>query len=445
MAHTKDRDTEEVPTPLIENSCKTDTVSSGLVIVMERPRVKSTVKKYPELVAAAGGLVVMVRDKSASMYRNLTRSGLASLFALFLGAATMFGTIVWLVEQSTGNNMFIRLFDGLWWSLVTIVTVGYGDKYPQSDIGKMAAILLMLSGVVISAILSGTVASIFVERRIREGKGLQDIRLKGHTIVCGWNRHGDRVLAGLEAEVPGIPVVLVNSLEPERFDAIRTQHPDLDLRFVRGDHTQETILRKASANQARTCVLLPDESGGSGETNADERTILAALALKSLSRDIRVRAGILKEESEPHLRRAGVDDIVLHGEFTGFLLSAAGEDGGLPDAARELLSSASASRLKQVAMPSSLVGKPFSEASEWFMRNNKGVLLGVLTREKPVTLDDILSNDSGAIDAFIKRKFEEAAIDLGVDARSSGRARLAPGPDYLIGSSDVAFTVGGEV
>lgn len=412
---------------------------------MDRPKVKGIVKRIPDKVAKTRRLRAMLRDKPVSMYRNLTRSGLASLFAIFLGAAAVFGTIVWLVERSTGNSMFMRLFDGLWWSLVTIVTVGYGDKYPASDMGKLAAILLMLSGVVISAILSGTVASIFVERRIREGKGLQDIRLKGHTIVYGWNRHGDRVLTGLEAEAPGIPVVLVNSLEPERFDAIRTLHPDLDLRFVRGDHTQETILRKASANQARTCVLLPDESGGNGETNADERTILAALALKSLSRDIRIRAGILKEESEPHLRRAEVDDIVLHGEFTGFLLSAAGEDGGLPDAAREMLSFSSASRLKQVAMPVSLVGKPFAEASDWFLRNNKGVLLGVLAKEKPVTLDDILSNDSGAIDAFIKRKFEEAAIDLGADTESSGKARLAPGPDYLIGSSDVAFVVGGEV
>ena len=387
--------------------------------------------------------MVMARNKTISIFKDLARSGLASLFAIFLGAAAAFGAIVWLIEQSSGSRMFVRLFDGLWWGLVTIVTVGYGDKYPESDSGKIAALLLMISGVVISAILSGTVASIFVERRIREGKGLQDIRLKGHTIVCGWNRHGDRVLAGLEAEAPGIPVVLVNSLEPERFDAIRTLHPNLDLRFVRGDHTQEAILRKASANQARTCVLLPDESGGSGETNADERTILAALALKSLSREIRIRAGILKEESEPHLRRAEVDDIVLHGEFTGFLLSAAGEDGGLPDAARELLSFSSASRLKQVVIPSTLVGKPFAEASEWFLRNNKGVLLGVLAKEKPVTLDDILSNDSGAIDAFIKRKFEEAAIDIGTDMESSGKPRLAPGPDYLIGSSDIAFVVGG--
>ena len=411
---------------------------------MDRFRHKSTKRRVRETSVTVSRLIFLLTNRPLTLIKNLTRSGLASLFAIFLGAAAVFGALVWLLERGSGNHMFTRLFDGLWWSLVTIVTVGYGDKYPESDLGRLAAMLLMLSGVVISAILSGTVASIFVERRIREGKGLQDIRLKGHTLVCGWNRHGDRVLIGLQFEASGVPVVLVNNLEPEGFEAIRTLHPAMDIRFVRGDHTQETILRKASAQLAKTCVLLPDESGGNGEANADERTILAALALKSISRDIRIRAGILKEESEPHLHRAEVDDIVLHGEFTGFLLSAAGEDGGLPDAARELLSFSSASRLRQVSIPTSLVGKPFSEASDWFLKNNKGVLLGVLAKEKPVTLDDILSNDSSAIDAFIKKKFEEAAIDLGSDMESAGKARLAPGPDYLIGTSNVAFVVGGE-
>ena len=89
------------------------------------------------------------------------------------------------------------------------------------------------------------------------------------------------------------------------------------------------MLRKASVQQCRSCILLPDESGVSGASNADERTILAALAVKSIAGDAAVRAAILKAESEQHLRRAEVDDVVLHGEFTGFLLAASSDSGGL--------------------------------------------------------------------------------------------------------------------
>jgi len=68
----------------------------------------------------------------------------------------------------------------------------------------------------------------------------------------------------------------------------------------------------------------------------------------------------------------------------------------------------------------------------------------VLSVEKAVSLDDILSNDSGAIDAFIKRKFEEAAIDIGEGQKPGSRSALAPDPSYLIGPSDRAFLIGGE-
>lgn len=306
--------------------------------------------------------------------RETNRSGLVSLFAAFFGAIVAFGLIVWAMERTDPAGGISTPIDGLWWAVVTLATVGYGDTYPASALGKAAAMAFMIGGFVLSAIVSGTVASIFVERRIREGKGLQDIRLKGHFVVCGWNVHADAVLDGLEAESRGAPIVLINGLEPERFDAIRSAHPDVDLRFVRGDHTLESVLRKASVQQCRSCILLPDESGGSGEANADERTRLAALAVKSIARDVAVRAAILKAESEQHLRRAEVDDVVLHGEFTGFL-----------------------------------------------------------------------SDSSGAIDDFIKRKFAEAAIDLGSGDKPEGKARLAPGPDYVIGGTDVAFVVGGSV
>ncbi len=366
------------------------------------------------------------------------------LFSVFFGAIAIFGVVVSFLERGGTPGMFSSVFDGIWWAVVTLATVGYGDKYPSSIPGRSVAMLFMIGGVILSAMVSGTIASIFVERRIREGKGLQEVRLKGHTVVCGWNSHADSVLNGIETESPGVPVVLISGMEPERFDAIKAAHPGLDLRFVRGDHTQEPILRRASVHQCKNCLLLPDESGGAGVSNADERTILSALAIKSMSNDPIVRAAILKAESEQHLRRAEVDDVVLHGEFTGFLLSASSDDGGLPGAARDLLSFSSPVRLRQRGIPAALVGKSFAEASAWFLGAGKGVLVGVLNKEKPVTLDDILSSNTGAIDDFIKRKFAEAEIDIGADQQGQGKTRLSPAPEYIITETDVAFIVGGD-
>lgn len=370
-------------------------------------------------------------------------SGMGALSAVFLTMVAIFSLVLWLAERARPEASIGSVFDALWWAVVTIATVGYGDVYPTSPLGRVLGMAFIVGGVVLMAIVSGTVASMFVERRIREGKGLQDIKMKGHCLVCGWCQDGHRVLSSIEADRPGASVILVAMLEPEGFEAVKAAHHGLDLRFVRGDHTQESTLKKASAAQAALCLLLPDRSGGNGDSNADERTILCALALKAMARGARVRATVLKPESEGHLRRAEVDDVVVHGEFTGYLLSA-GTETGLPEAARGILGQDSPSRLRQVAMPAQLVGKSFSEAALHFLESGRGVLIGVMTREKPVTLDDILSDDSGAIDAFIKRKFEEASLDLGSDAKQGNRARMAPDADYVIGPSDAAFVLGGE-
>ncbi len=376
-------------------------------------------------------------------YNDIKRSGLIKTGAVFVAIIAFFAGLLWILERSAENSMFKRFFDGIWWAVVTIGTVGYGDKYPQTDAGRVAAIILILAGVIITALISGTVASIFVERRIREGKGLRDVKIKDQILICGWNAGAKRVLEGLAAQVPSASIILVNGLDAEGFDAIRAAYPTMDIHFVRGDHTQEAVLKRASLNQARSCILLPDESGGNGQANADERTILSALAIKSINKEIPVCAGILKAENQQHLKRAEIDDIIVQGEFSGFLFAAASTESGLPGAVRELLDYNSGNRLRQMPMPQALYGKTFAEASGWFVKNSKGILLGVMSREKPVTLDDLLSDNSGAIDAFIKRKFAEAAIDIGADQEAANNTRLAPNPDYVIQDTDLAFVVGG--
>jgi len=377
-----------------------------------------------------------------SWKNDAARASLPRLLVLFLAAVSAGAALIYLTEGSREDGMFRTLFDGLWWSVVTIATVGYGDKYPRTDAGRSFAMLLILSGVVLTSLISGTIASIFVERRIREGKGLQDIKLKRHILVCGWNPNARNILAGLAAseEASRTPIVLVNMMESDIFDALKAQFPSLDLRFVRGDHTQESTLRRASAGSAKACVLVPDESGQGGVSNADERTILACLAVKAINPEIHASAEALKPESEQHLARAQADDVIVNGEFSGRLLSAAGFEPGLPGAARKLFSGPA--RLRQSPIPAGLVGKTFRDASAWFLAERSAVLVGVLSKGKGMSLDDLLSDDSSAIDAFIKRKFQEAEIDLSQEASSGDEIRLAPGPDYVIRETDCVFTVG---
>ncbi len=383
------------------------------------------------------------RQQVRDLYVDIRKENIPRLFAAVFAVVLFGGIAVFMAERGTPGKMFSQVWDAFWWGIVTVTSVGYGDKYPVTAGGKIAAALIMITGVVLTSILSGTVASIYVDRKIREGKGLQELSLRGHTILCGWNRNAEGVLEGFTSlwRTKKQPLVLVSELDPERFQELTIRHPSIDLRFVRGDAANEKVLLRAGVQQARSVIIIPDSTGNRAATS-DERTILTALAVKSLNPEAIVSAEILDPENEPHLRRAMIDNIQIHGEYSGYLLSSGTVSQGIPAAVREMLSFRGENGLRQLPLPAGWVGKTFLELSEHFLRSRKGVLVGILSEEKSITLDDILSNDPTGIDEFIKRKFREADIDLREEEVGRTRIRINPEPDYVLRERDSAFVIG---
>jgi len=376
------------------------------------------------------------------LYRNIRRENLTRLILFVLLLVLLGGVFVFIAEAGRNEGMFGRLFDAIWWAFVTITTVGYGDRYPVTTLGRVLAIVLMLMGIVTISTLSGTIASIFVDRKIREGKGLQDINTRSHTVLCGWNVNAERILEGLSRLPGGRAVVIVCEMDGEEFQALNARHENMDLRFVRGDFSSEKTLRRAALSSARAAIVLSDTSGRNTLANADERTILAALAVNALNPDIVITAELVNPDNEGHLHRANVDDILVYGEFNGFLLSTATVSPAIPRVTKQLLSFSSRSHLKQVGVPPGFVGRSFAELSEHFLKSGTGVLIGLLSEEKKMSLDDILSEGSSAIDAFIKAKFAEAELDVFEGEKEQLEIKLDPGAEYVIKDNEAAFVIG---
>ncbi len=74
------------------------------------------------------------------------------------------------VEKEDSNANIKTPSDALWWSIVTITTVGYGDRYPVTDTGRIIAAVLMTAGVGLFGTFTGFVASMFVEPDIEQEK-----------------------------------------------------------------------------------------------------------------------------------------------------------------------------------------------------------------------------------------------------------------------------------
>ena len=104
----------------------------------------------------------------------------------------VFGSIgIYFLE---GEGDFNNLANAFWWTIVTITTVGYGDMSPVGLPGRIFAVVIMFSGMGIISIVTGSISSGFVAKKIREGKGLEDIKLENHIIICGWNRKMENIM-----------------------------------------------------------------------------------------------------------------------------------------------------------------------------------------------------------------------------------------------------------
>jgi voltage-gated potassium channel len=201
------------------------------------------------------------------------------------------------------------------------------------------------------------------------------------------------------------------------------------------------VIRRAAVPQARAAIVLTDSSGQNTLTNADERTILASLAIKSLNENVVVSAELINPDNEQHLTRAKVDNILIAGEFNGFIFSAATFSKGISAMVKEMLSLEGRSRIKVSPIPPAFVGKTFGELMEHFIKAGKGILIGLLMEEKKISFDDLISDDTSAIDVFIKRKFAEASIDLAGEEARQERIMLNPGPDHVISDMVSAFLI----
>jgi len=84
-------------------------------------------------------------------------------FLILLAIITLFGLATWFFEKKKNPEHFRPewkgVFDGMWWAIVTMTTVGYGDKYPISRGGKVIALIWMFSGLLFISGLTASIAS----------------------------------------------------------------------------------------------------------------------------------------------------------------------------------------------------------------------------------------------------------------------------------------------
>jgi voltage-gated potassium channel len=352
--------------------------------------------------------------------------------------------VIWLLERSDADNAFfspnylVGIGDAVWYVIVTIATVGYGDKTPITAGGRLIGGLLIVAGVVLVSLFTATTSSLLVARRIKEGDTLDAETLTDHTVLCGWNRNVPRFLTAL-SRAGERDVVLINEAANDVIEPHLKAYAGLRLLFVRGTFTQESILASAGIKRASHAVLMPDESSGGSEEGDEQKTVLASLVIKEMNPQIKIFAHVLKREDAAHVKRAKADEVIVTDEFTGELLANHVAHPGAPQALAELMSVDTSHAVRAIDIPQAFVGSTIGAYIQYLHENGNMLLMGFAVREEGFGLTQAMQGGSDYITEFIQQQVQAAGISMSTDERIV--VRLNPPQDYVIGAKHSALVM----
>ncbi len=217
------------------------------------------------------------------------------IFVFFVFSAS----IVMFALESKVNPGINNLFDAVWWSIVTVTTVGYGDIRPVTSIGRVIASVLMILGISGIAVLTGIITTGFTDRLLKLKLNLGGVmekkisKLTNHYIICGYGRVGKIVAKELERFHKQF--VIIESNKDSVQEAI-----DNGYLTIAGSATDEEVLKKANIQDALGIALVMD---------SDADNLYTLITAKDENREILAIARANTEDSIKKFIKLGAKTI----------------------------------------------------------------------------------------------------------------------------------------
>lgn len=252
-----------------------------------------------------------------------------------------------LVDNHDGRVSFS---DIVYFAMITITTVGYGDIVPVDTTTRVIdALFITPVRIFIWFIFLGTAYQLVIQKVVEDYRmaQLRD-RLRDHVIVCGFGETG-RVAAREVVSKGTRPedIVVIDISDSCVHDAAQLGYIGLH-----GDPTHESILLDAGVKKARAVIVC---------MGRDDSSVLAVLTIRNLNPRVRIVSVVAEDENIKLLRQAGANITVMPSQAGGYLLAEAVGNNYVTDYVFDLLTSGGrVSLVERVAAPDE-VGKSMRE------------------------------------------------------------------------------------
>ncbi|MGR8998598.1 MAG: NAD-binding protein [Gammaproteobacteria bacterium] len=230
--------------------------------------------------------------------------------AIFLGFLVFIGsTGIYLFEHPTNSKEVSNLFDAVYWSIVTVSSVGYGDIAPQTTGGRLVAMALILTGLGILSFFISIIVTAFSDKMhdLRENRTYAGLkRYESFVIICGFGRVGRHIAMQLEKHRQHFVVI-----DNKEVNALKARK--LGYFVIQADASKNEVLINAGIKNKAIAVLCT--------TGDDVVNVYITLTSRYLNPAIRIISRANNQDNVKKLYQAGADNVIQPFEIAGMVVA----------------------------------------------------------------------------------------------------------------------------
>lgn len=256
-------------------------------------------------------------------------------------AVVLFTLLLWF---ATSGFLYFELpgkpdlgwLDALWWALVTMATVGYGDLFPVTPGGRyLVGVPTMVFGIGFLGYLISEIAGSLIASRSRRLRGMEDITASGHILIVNFHQLETalKLVRELKADAAtrGKTICIID-------ETLEELPPELlahEVHFLKGDPTRTDTLRRANIQDATHAIILIKDPGN---PHSDDHNLVTTLVMESLNPALFTVVEILDAQKVKQVEMAGADSVICISELTSSLIVQELQDPGIKNIIQDLTS-----------------------------------------------------------------------------------------------------------
>ncbi len=291
-------------------------------------------------------------------------------------ALIIFVLLLW---YSTSGFLYFELpgkpdlnwLDALWWSMVTMATVGYGDIFPITPAGRyLVGVPTMVFGIGFLGYLISQIAGALIESRSKRIKGMIEMTASEHILIVNFS-HLDMMLKLVrELHSDSSTREKAICLVDETLEEIPQELMERGVHFVKGDPTRKEVLNRAGVTRASHAIILSKDPG---DPHSDDQNLATTLVMESMNDKIFSVVEIVNAEKINQVELAGANSVICASELSSGLIIQEMQDPGVKNIIKDLVSDLGGHQIYFVPVPK-LANREYAELVQWGLSNRYSII-----------------------------------------------------------------------